>query len=781
MIAIDRIERKSSRMSRACVLFFLCLFTSAFAVPPQSPTELVALEGTVSDQTRAVVPAARVVLLDARGKTLRSTTTDALGHFRIENVPSGTYRLRVDFHGFATQTQQIVVADGKAIVVSFELAADSVTQSVTVTAEAIYTESQAVSATRSTVPLRDIPQSVAVVNNELLRAQAATSMQDALRNVPAVSPHLGEGRRDQVLIRGFSAINDQFVDGIRDDAPYYRDLSSLERIEVLKGPAAALYGRGSAGGIINRVTKKPEFELPTLFEVATSFGSYGAKRTGVDLDKGFAPLSLAFRLTGAWEDSSTFRQGSYLDRFQISPSLLWKPGDRSQVLLQFEHSYDHRLPDRGIPSVNGRPAAVDIHTAYGYPADDFLRNRVNAQNVSAEHRFTRFTLRNTFRHTTYDNLFSNTQPNGIAANGTVRRQQYNVIAFQENYFNQSEVLFKAQTRGIRHELLFGAEYGSQSRDTRRFNGTATNVSLIDPVLTRPVYASTPATNNAFTGTVAGAYVQDQISFSTKWKATLGARYDYYRQRLDDRNPSDRDLGRIDRAFSPRAGVVYQPTLWSALYVSVSRSFQPSGDGLSLAVNNAQLKPESTTNYEAGAKLDLLGNRLSTTFSVFRLDRDNVKTVDPNDSTKLVLSGRQRVHGVELSFSGSPLRRWEIFGGYAFLDGRIVRANDITQGKRLGLVSPHSMNLWSTYSWANGFGFGGGLVFNDARFAANDNAVVLPGYTRVDATVFYRRSRYDIALNLRNVGNVRYIESAHNNNQILPGAPVNGVVTARLRW
>ncbi|MBI2682734.1 MAG: TonB-dependent siderophore receptor [Acidobacteriales bacterium] len=761
------------------VLAAASLISAAYSSP--TPQELVTLEGTVADQTKAVVSGAKVHLLDAKGKTLRSTTTDEAGHFRIDNVASGAYQLRVDFRGLASQTQQIVVANGKAIVASFELATATVTESVTVTAEAIYSESQATTATKTNIPLRDVPQAVTVVNNEMIRSQAATSMQDVLRNVPAVSPHLGEGRRDQVLIRGFSANNDQYVDGVRDDAPYYRDLSGLERIEVMKGPAAALYGRGSAGGVINRVTKKPEFEMPTLFEIATSFGSYGAKRTSLDLDKGFTGQDLAFRLTGAWEDSATFRQGSFLDRYNLAPAVLWKPGDRTQVLVQFEYLFDHRLPDRGIPSFQGKPADVDLHTYYGYPQDDFLRNRVNAQSLSAEHRFQRFTLRNNFRHTTYDNLFSSTQPNGIAANGTVRRQQYDVKSGQENYFNQTELLSKAATFGVQHELLFGLEYGAQSRGTLRFNGVASNVDLVDPVLTQPVYSSSPATNNTFQGTVAGVYVQDQITFSPKWKATVGTRYDHYRQRLDDRNPSNVDLRRIDRAWSPRAGVVYQPTLWSAIYVSISRSFQPSGDGLSLAVNNEQLKPETTTNLEAGTKLDFFGSRLSTTLSVFRLNRSNVKTVDPNDSTKLVLSGQQRTNGVEISFSGSPLRRLEIFGGYAYLDSRVVKANDLTKGKRIGLVAPHSMNLWSTYSFANGFGFGGGVTYNDFRYAANDNAVRLPGYTRVDATVYYRKARYDVALNLRNIGNVRYIESANNNNQILPGAPVNGLLTVRLRW
>jgi catecholate siderophore receptor len=766
-------------MNRFLLVFLILTF-------PAAAQNLVTIEGTVTDQTQAVVPGARLTLSD---RTLvRRAVADAIGRFRMENVPEGEYELRIEAANFESQVRRIMVRSGQAIEEEIALKAAGANEVITVSAAAIYTESAASSATKTDTPLRDIPQSIAVVNRELIRAQNAHSVQDAVRNVSAVSVHLGEGRRDQVFIRGFNAVNDSFVDGVRDDAPYYRDLSSVERIEVIKGPAAVLYGRGSSGGIVNRILKKPESEALAA-EFATTFGSYGTKRYTTDLSAAALNSSLLVRLTGAYEDSGSFRHDYYLDRYNVAPSILWKPSTKTQFLYQLERLRDSRLPDRGIPSVNGRPALVDIATNYGYPEDDFLRNKVTSHALKGEHAFTGWTVRNVFHATTYDNLYSNTQPNGTvvkSGNVFVKRQQYNSESLQNNYFNQTEAITRRTWFGMGHTVLLGAEYGYQSKDGQRFDGTVADVTLLDPILTRPVYSNLAATNNLFTGVVGAGYVQDQITIASQWKATVGTRFDHYRQRLNDRTAANRDLARADNAWSPRAGLVYQPSGWASVYATFSRSFQPSGEGLSLAVNNEQLKPEVTQNIELGSKFDVLGDRVSATISVFRLDRKNIKTTDPNDPTKLVLVGQQKTDGVDLSFSGNLTRGWNLYGGYALLSTRIARSNTVTsgvltQGKRAAFIPLNSANLWTSYSFKNGFGLGGGMVYNDDRFTGNDNLVTLPGYVRFDASAYYKQRHFDIVLNLRNVTNATYYESAHNNAQIFPGSPINGLITMRYRW
>jgi catecholate siderophore receptor len=199
-----------------------------------------------------------------------------------------------------------------------------------------------------------------------------------------------------------------------------------------------------------------------------------------------------------------------------------------------------------------------------------------------------------------------------------------------------------------------------------------------------------------------------------------------------------------------------------------------------------LKPEITENFEVGSKFEFLKGRLGSTLSLFRLNRNNVKTTDPVDPTKLLPIGLQRTDGFEVSFTGRPFSRFEVYGGYALLDATIEKSNTLSsgvllQGKRAQLVPKHAFNLWTTYAFDNGFGFGGGVIFNDDRYTETNNLVVLPGYTRVDATMFYRKRHYDFAVNVRNIGNVKYYETAHSNFQIMPGSPVNATVTTRVRW
>lgn len=774
---------------RPCIVLTFVLLLTVFAFATQTATHApnLVLEGRVADSSDAVIPTARVELLSTSGKIVAATESNAAGVFRLEGLRPGVYDLRVQYKGFASHTERVTIIEGRDLKAAVTMSTGSVTETVNVTAEAVFSESNAASATKMDLPLRDVPQSIAVVNSELMRSQAVTSMQEAVRNVPGVNVHLGEGRRDQILIRGFSALNDQFVDGFRDDSPYYRDLSNVDRIEVVKGPASVLYGRGSSGGIVNRITKSPVPE-GVLAEISTMGGSYGSKRLATDFGMPFFREQLTFRITGAAEDSGTFRQDTGVSRYALAPSLLWQPSNRTQFVFQSDNLYDDRIPDRGIPSLNGSPAPVDKATYYGDPSSDYLRNKVYGQSLRFEHRTDRWNIRNNFRHTRYDNDFSNTQPNNVVvtdAGPMVSRQQYNVNSDQSNFFNQTEASTSAHLL-VKHTILVGAEYGFQSRDSVRYTGTAASVSLVDPVLTPAVLGTTPTTNNVFDGITTALYVQDLLQFGQKWKAMLGGRFDYFKQTLWDRSPAQANLGRIDRQFSPRAGLVYQPHTYVSLYGNFSRSFQPSGEALSLAANAAELKPETTENYEIGGKFDLLGGRMDTTLSVFRLDRNNVKTTDPANPSKLLPIGVQRTDGVEISVSGRVINRLEVYGGYALLASTILKSNSVSsgvplEGKRPAMVPRNSFNLWSTYTFENGFGFGGGIYYNDVRYAETNNLVMLPSYTRVDGTLFYRKRHYDIALNIRNLANADYYESAHANYQIMPGAPINGTITTRLRW
>ncbi len=459
------------------------------------------------------------------------------------------------------------------------------------------------------------------------------------------------------------------------------------------------------------------------------------------------------------------------------------------MLVQTDFLDDSRVPDRGIPSFNGEPVHAARDTYFGTPQEDFLDNRVSSQAVTVQHPlWNGWRLRSVFRHTWYDNEFSNTQPGTtrmVSGRVIAARTQYNVDATQRNLFNQTELLATGVLGPLAHTMLAGVEVGRETTRTQRFTGSAPDVDVLNPVLGRPTYAATPSINNGFTGDVAAAYVQEQIVLGP-WRALIGGRYDHFDQRLDDLNPANLDLARIDRVFSPRAGVVYRTTAASSVYASYSRSFQPSGEGLSLAANTSELKPEDTLSYEVGAKSGLFGDRLSVSAAIFRLDRRNVRTRDPIDPNKLVLVGRQRSEGVELNAAGRLLPGWDVRGGITFLDPQILQSNDVSsgvavEGNRIGSTATRNANLWTTFSMRNGVTLGGGIFHMGDWFTSNDNLVRLEGYTRVDAMAAYRLGRYEVALNLKNLLDDDYYESSNGNTQIMPAAGINGLVSVRYRW
>jgi catecholate siderophore receptor len=664
--------------------------------------------------------------------------------------------------------------------------------------EPSYNPPTATSATKIEAPLRDIPQTVNVVPQSLLRDQAVQSMQDALKMVPGVGLSHGDGQRDQVTIRGFSAIADQFVDGLRDDALYFRDLSNVEQIEVLKGPASVLYGRGSSGGLINRITKKPGINLS---EVGLTLGSWNQRRGEFDLARAPEDSRFAFRITGALERADSYRDPQFLDRDALAASLLFKASADTNVLLQMDHLKDRRLTDFGIPALNGRPLDVPAGAYYGAANArdvDYTQSEVSSVGLTLNHRFNgSLSLRNAFRYYTYSLDRNNTLTRSVnEKNLTFTLNHGNVYRDEHGWFNQTELTQKTELLGMKHQLLYGVEVGQQNKNLLNFSTPVTDAkgkirefALFNPVLpVLPLSTSrTPGADNLGTFKTLAFYTQDMIELGPQWKALAGLRYDRFEQETYDRLPGKSGLGRTDTTWSPRVGLVYQPSSTWSYYASWSKSFQPSGEAFSIAANNAQIAPEKTTNQEVGVKWDLPDGKSSFTASLFKLERTNIKDVDAV-TQKLVPIGVQRTNGLELTFAGEVAPGWQVWAGYAFLDGKMtespaIDAEQPVQGKQPTLTPRHSANLWVTKALGNGFGVGGGLNYVGARFANRGNTVTLPGYTTVDAMAYYRMGPWDLQLKLNNLLDRRYIVSAHGSspNLNLPGAPRSAQVVARYRF
>ena len=647
------------------------------------------------------------------------------------------------------------------------------------------------SATKTVTALIDVPQAVSVVTRDLMQDQAMQSLMDVARYVPGAGMAQGEGNRDTIILRGNSSTSDFFLDGVRDDVEYFRDLYNLDRVEILKGPNAMIFGRGGAGGVVNRVTRQANWQ--PVRELSLQGGSWDNRRATFDFGDAMTD-GIAVRITGVYEDSESYRDGFELERKGINPTAAFAIGEATVLRFSYEY-YDYdRVADRGIPSL-AAPTAVDgpfrtdESTFFGDPGQSPTSATVNQASMTIDHAFNDdVRLRNRTVYADYDKFYQNVYAGGAVdpATNLVPLAAYNNQQLRENFFNQTDLTFSARTGPVGHEFLVGMELGEQTTDNARmtglFNGTdaAFLVPADDPRVSVPVTFAPIETDNTNhgTATIAALYVQDQVQLSQDWLAIVGLRYDSFEMDFRDRRGAGLDLESSDDLLSPRGGLIYKPAENVSLYASYSMTYVPrAGSQLaSLAPTNAALDPEEFENIEVGAKWDL-NPSLALTAALFQLDRRNVAIPDPNDPTVSILVDGQRTEGFELGVSGRISESWSIQGGYAYQDGQLT---DRAGGTTLAQLPKHVASLWNRYDITSAWGVGLGVVYQTEMFAASDNLVELPEFTRVDAGVFYTPSeRLRMQVNVENLLDERYYPNAHNNNNITPGSPpaIRASVTA----
>lgn len=731
------------------------------------------LTGSVVDAAGAAVAGAAVTV----SPTGRSAVSGKDGTFSFELSP-GIYQITVNAEGFDAAKRDADLTNGSCDVPDVVMQVRSTTAVVDVGSDAPYAAGSIGSVTKTFTALRDIPQSVTIIKSEQIRDQSMTSIADVVRYVPGITAHQGENNRDDLVIRGNRSSADFFRDGVRDDVQYYRDLYNLERVEAVKGPNAMIFGRGGGGGVINRVTK--EAGLTPIRAFSAQLGSYGNRRFTGDLDQ---PLGkrLAFRVNGLYERSDSFRQFVGLEREGLNPTVTFLPDDLTRLTFSYEFLRDRRTADRGITSFQGKPADLPISTFYGDPSNSRVRADVNIFSTSFDRVFGDLIVRNRLNYGDYDRFYQNYVPGTANASGTlVTLTAYNNATRRRNLFDQTDLSYTLSTGTIRHTLAFGTELGRQLtrnlRQTGYFNDLTTSLQtpFNSPRTSVPVVFRQSATDarNHLELDLAAAYVQDQIELTRYVQVIAGVRFDYFGLTyFNDRNGEI--LGRIDRLVSPRLGVVIKPVTTISLYGSYGVSYLPgSGDQFSsLTTVTQQVKPEQFTNYEAGAKWDIRRGLLLSV-AVYRLDRTNTRSTDPNDPTRIIQTGSQRTNGLEAGISGSVTSRWTVSGGYAWQDARITSGTvSAVAGKQVGQVPRNTFSLWNKYAITGRLSAGLGLSYRTDMFAAVDNTVILPGYTRVDAAVFYTISdHWRLQANIDNVTNVRYFANADSNTNISPGAP-----------
>ena len=755
-----------------CLIAYIAVAgRSVFAQTTQS-----SLSGRILDPSDAAVVGAQIIAIPEGKSTGLQTTSDQTGQFTMELFP-GKYTVRVIAKDFLEVSQPIELGSIPETR-DFPLRLLGVHQSIHVTETSSYGTSAISTATRTLTPLRDVPQSVTVVSQELIRDQAMTSIADVIRYVPGITVHQGENNRDDLVIRGNRSSADFFLNGVRDDVQYYRDLYNLERVEALKGPNAMIFGRGGGGGVVNRVTKEAGF-LP-IRSFTLQGGRFGNTRFTGDLDQ---PLNKKFavRFNGMHENSGSFRSGVDMERTGVAPTMTFAPNDRTKITTGYEYLLDTRVADRGITSYQGRPVPVDPSTYYGNPDDSHVRAGVHLSSVLVEHRLNRFTLRNRTMFGNYDRFYQNYVPGATSSNGsTVTLTAYNNATQRRNLFNQTDLVTSLSTGDIRHTLLAGGEFGRQLTDNFRQTGFFNNAATTLTVPSDRTVISTPLTyrqsatdaDNHIQTNVTAAFVQDQLELSRYLQVLGGLRFDRFDLRYHNNRNND-NLRRIDNLVSPRAGVVYRPKTEMSMYASYSVSYLPSsGDQFSsLTTITQQVKPEKFNNYEVGLKWELMPDLLISA-SGFRLDRVNTRATDPNEPARIVQTGSQRTNGFEVGATGIITPEWQISAGYSYQDAYVTSATTSARaGAMVGQVPHHTVSVWNNYKAHSLVSLGLGIVSRSDMFATIDNSVTLPGYVRADAAVFVTlRESVRLQANVENVFNRGYYLNADSNTNISPGSP-----------
>ena len=635
-------------------------------------------------------------------------------------------------------------------------------------------------ATRTATPVRYVPQAIDSVKTENLRSYGTNDLGQALSGIPNVSSG-ADTRFDSVRIRGFDASNDFYLDGIRDDSQYVRDLHNIERIEVLKGPAAVLYGRGGQGGIVNRVSK-----LPT----AGHKSSIEAQGGSNDLRSLYADLStdptdnISLRLNMGNQDNNSFRDDVSGGRQLFAPSMSWQLTPDLNWLVQYEYSRYNRTPDRGVPGVNGRPADVSRSTTYG-DSRDYIDDKTQSLRSKLTYELNdNWQLRQTLGVFKLDSDFDNTYQTGYnPANNRVTRQRWQQDLTTLNIFNNVELEGSFSTYGLEHRLLTGLELGSQRRDPKLYSGglTVPAIDLNQPNRHLSHTGRMSVSSNNHTEVESRAiYVQDQLRLNDQWQVLAGVRYDVFEVSTKNKLLNVQE-GVDSRKASPRFGLVWTPLENHSFYASWSKTFSPAGGGLIGITPNAagsvnDLSPELTEQKEIGVKSDWLDDRLSTTLAVYELELYNRRTNDPLDRTIILLSGLQRSRGVELTATGKIVGNWYVRGGVGVQDAKVEKDNNGFEGKRVSDVAKRNASLFITWKPEMGWYAETGLTLVGDRYADSLNTVVLPGYGSWDALVGFRHKEWDVRAALNNITDKTYYESATSVAQIQPGEPRNLVVT-----
>ncbi|WP_139315594.1 TonB-dependent siderophore receptor [Pseudomonas sp. PA27(2017)] len=639
-----------------------------------------------------------------------------------------------------------------------------------------YRATRSATATRTDTDIRDTPQSIQVVPAQVLEDLNSTRIDRALDFAGGVSRQNNFGGLTflNYSVRGFTT-GELYKNGFAINRGSYSspDTSNIERIEVLKGPAASLYGRGDPGGLVNIVSKRPQEEA--FSTLSFSAGSWDRYRSSLDVN---TPLSedgsLLSRVNMAIEDNGSFRDHVDGERRIVSPSLSWQLSPDTHLLLDAEFSRTESVFDRGIPAVNGQLGSVKRSTFMGEPNDGGVRNDNQTLDLALEHYLSDTWKLRLANHYTQGTLQGNSsEPQALV--GTTISRFYRQRDFEWNdNITQAELHGDFKFAGWQHQTLIGLEYENY-RNSQKYPQSATLLSygldIYNPVYGQPKPVLTRA-NDFHERTESYALnLQDQIAFTDRLRGLIGVRLEHIEQTSLNRatrisNTQEKDVA------TPRLGLLYQLTPAVGVFANASTSFKPN----TLGTRGQVYKPEKGLGYETGVKLDLLDGRLGGTIALFQIDKENVITTDAVGDS--VAAGKARSQGLDMQLSGQLSDAVRVIGAYAYIDAEVTEGDAaLPKGSDLLGIARHSGSLLSVYEFQNGTLRGSdiGAAFNyvGERSGQAGSDFTLPSYSTVDLLAHYKASEdVTLGLNLNNLFDRKYYERSFNSAWVVPGEPRN---------
>lgn len=652
--------------------------------------------------------------------------------------------------------------------------------------EGSYQAPTASTATKLELPQRDIPQSIQVVPRQVIEDRRAVRFNELTDNVSGVRPISGYGGISSAgfYIRGFSQGNENFRNGFRDFgflSP--RSLANVERVEFLKGPGSVLYGGGAfgVGGVVNTVTKKPLLE--PRYEADLTIGSYNFYRPTIDLT---GPLtsdrSLLYRLNVAYQNADSFRDFNENEIIFVAPALTWQIGNRTKLTVEAEYQRDQFVSDFGFP-YQPESLRLPVNRFLGIPG--FNNGTVDGTTITynIEHSFSddwrfRQGLNATLAKGDFQTVFF----------GSLRDDRRTLDLYpsksheeQENYTLQNELFGKFNTGALRHNFLIGLELARYRFSFDFAEASVDPIDIFNPSYNAIVGEFIPRSARKYGSDNIGIYFQDLIEILPNLKILAGGRFDFNDSSRSNLRTNTTDNQQSNSYFSPRAGIVYQPSQTTSLYVSWSNSFNPQF--FSRSRTDEQFQPETAEQFEVGIKQELFNNRLSANLAFYQLSRQNVLTSDPIDPRFSIQTGEQRSRGIELDIAGEISPGWKIIATYAYTDASVTEDEVIPVGNQLVDAPRNSASVWTTYQIQQGnlqgLGFGTGLYYVGERQAQLPNTIELPSFFRTDAAIFYRQNNFRAAVNFKNLFSVKTYETGGNG--LVPGAPLTVLGTVSFQF